>query len=160
MCVHADDVQCYFSFHRDSFVDMIHNKIRALKCLHGYAPSYLKNLINSRSVSARYTLRVNDDNLLLQTITSLNFARSQSMFLCASPKIWNSLPLSLRKIETSYLFKKRLEAYYLNLTFEDITTVLMQARSQKFAMGGCFGVWGRSHQRLKVLHFFAKITSF
>ena len=71
-----------------------------------------------------------------------------------------------------------------------------QARSQKFAMGGCFGglgadpqspeangslgakppaargwgfggtapaaggtgVWGRSHQRSKILHFFAKIT--
>ena len=49
-----------------------------------------------------------------------------------------------------------------------------QARSQKFAMGGgCFGglgakppaaggtgVWGRSPQRSKILHFFAKITSF
>ena len=46
------------------------------KCLHGYAPTYLKNLINSRSVSERYSLRVNDDNWLLQTVTSLNFARS------------------------------------------------------------------------------------
>ena len=44
------------------------------KCLHGYAPTYLKNLINSRSVSERYSLRVIDDNWLLQTVTSLNFA--------------------------------------------------------------------------------------
>ena len=58
-----------------------------LKCLHGYAPTYLKNLINFRSVSERYSLRVNDDNRLLQTVTSLNFARSQSMFSCASPKV-------------------------------------------------------------------------
>ena len=72
---------------------------------------------------ARYTLRVNDDNWLLQTVTSLNFARSQSMFLYASPKVWNSLPLSLREIETLCLFKQRLKAYYLNLTFEDITTL-------------------------------------
>ena len=40
------------------------------KSLHGYASTYLKNLINSRSVSARYSLRVNDDNRLLQTVTS------------------------------------------------------------------------------------------
>ena len=93
------------------------------KCVHGYAPSYLKNLINSRSVSARYSLRVNDDNWLLQTVTSLNFARSQSMFSYASPKIWNSLPLSLRKIETLYFFKKLLKAYYFNVDFEDITSV-------------------------------------
>ena len=92
-------------------------------CLHGHVRSYLKKLFNSRSVSARYTLRVNDDNWLFQTVTSLNFARSQSMFLYASFKVWNSLPLSLREIETLYLFKQRLIAYYLNLTFEDITTV-------------------------------------
>ena len=39
----VDDVQCCFSFDRDSSVDMIKNKIRAHKCLHGYAPTYLKN---------------------------------------------------------------------------------------------------------------------
>ena len=33
-----------------------------------------------------------------------------------------------------------------------------QARSQKFAMGAVWGVWARSPQRLKILHFFAKIT--
>ena len=94
----------------------------------GYAPAptYLKNLINSRSVSERYSLRVNDDNWLLQTITSLNFAKSQSMFSYASPKVWNSLPLSLREIETLSLFKKRLKAFYCNLAFEDITTVWCQ----------------------------------
>ena len=80
------------------------------KCRHGYAPTYSKNLINSPSVSERYSLRVNDDNWLLQTVTSLNFARSQSMFSYASPKVWNSLPLSLRIIKTLYLFKKRLKA--------------------------------------------------
>ena len=91
-------------------------------CLHGYAPTYLKNLFNSHFVLTRYTLRVNVDNWLLQTVTSLNFARSQSMFLYASSKIRNSLPLSLREIKTVYFFKQRLKAYYLNLTFEDITT--------------------------------------
>ena len=90
------------------------------KCLHA---TYLKNLINSRSDSERYSLRVNDDNWLLQTVTSLNFARSQSMFSCASPKVWNSLPLSPCEIETLSLFKKRVKAFYFNLAFEDITAV-------------------------------------
>ena len=82
------------------------------KCLHGYAPTYLKNLINFRSVSARYSLHVNDDNWLLQTVISLIFARSQSMFSYASSKVWSLLPLSLREIETSHSFKKRFKAYY------------------------------------------------
>ena len=96
------------------------------KFLHGYAPIYLNNLINSRSVSAKYSLRVNDDNWLLQTVTSLNYARSQSMLSCASPTVWNSLPLSLREIKTLSLFKKRLKAYCFNLAFEDIITVWCQ----------------------------------
>ena len=33
---------------------------------------------------------------------------------------------------------------------------VMQARSQKFAMGAVLGVWGRSPQRSKILHFFCK----
>ena len=45
------------------------------------------------------------------------------MFSCVSPKAWNSLPLSLREIETLSLFKKRLEAHYFNVAFEDVTTV-------------------------------------
>ena len=50
----------------------IQSKIALLtcKCRHGYVPTYLKNLINSCSVSARYSLRVNDDNWLLRTVTS------------------------------------------------------------------------------------------
>ena len=41
---------------------------------------------NSRSVLVRYSLRINDDDWLFQTVTSLNFARSQSIFSYA--KIW------------------------------------------------------------------------
>ena len=84
----SNDMQSYFSFDGDSFVDMIKNKIWAHKCRHGYALTCLKDLINSHSVSTRYILRVNDNNWLLQTVTRLNFARSQSMFLYASCKVW------------------------------------------------------------------------
>ena len=53
-------------------------------CLHGYAPTCLKNLINSRSVSNRYSLHVNDDICFLQNATTFRFARSQSTFPYAS----------------------------------------------------------------------------
>ena len=62
-----------------------------------------------------------DDYWPLQTVTSLNFARSQSMFSYATPKVWNWLPLSLREIANLSLFKKRLKAFYFSLVFEDIT---------------------------------------
>ena len=81
------------------------------------------NIKDSKFYFVQPYLRVNDDNWLLQTVTSLNFARSQSMFSYASPKIWNSLPLSLREIKTLYLFKNRLREYYFTLAFEDSTTV-------------------------------------
>ena len=68
---------------------------------------------------------VNDDNWLLQTVTSLNFARSHCLFSYASLKVWNSLPLSLREIETLSFFKKRLEAYYFNLAFEFDASILL-----------------------------------
>ena len=46
---------------------------------------------------------------------------------------------------------------YLNLTFEGITTVLMQAHSQKFAMGwGCFGGLGAEPPALENFAFFCK----
>ena len=93
------------------------------KCQHGYAPTYLKNLIHSRSISATYSLCVIDDNWLLQTVPSLNFAKSQSMFSYASPKVWNSSPLSLLEIETLSLFKKRLKTCYFKIAFEGATTV-------------------------------------
>ena len=56
-----------------------------------------------------YSLRVNDDNWLLQTVTSLIFATSQSMFLYASPMVWNLLLLSLHENETLSLCKKCLK---------------------------------------------------
>ena len=40
--------------------------------------------------------------------------------------------------------------------FSSGTLAGTQARSQKFTMGGCFGGLGRSLQRSKILHFFAK----
>ena len=47
----------------------------------------------------------------------------------------------------------------INMRFACQSTIYssMQASSQKFAMGGgCLGVWGRSPQRSKILHFFCK----
>lgn len=93
------------------------------KCLHGHAPGYLKDLVVARSVSGCYNLRVHDDRWLLQPVTDLNFVKSKSMFSFAAPKVWNSLPLSLREIDSLSLFKTRLKTYFFNIAFENVATV-------------------------------------
>ena len=57
-------------FLTDKFCIEFKIALLAYKRLHGYAPTYLKNLINSCSVWTRYSLRVNDDNWQLQMVTS------------------------------------------------------------------------------------------
>ena len=93
------------------------------KCLHGNAPSYLKELICVRSSSNRYCLRANDDKWFLQTLSNLNFIRSKSMFSFAAPKVWNSLPLSLREIDSVSIFKAHLKSHFFSIAFADVATV-------------------------------------
>ena len=93
------------------------------KCLHGNAPTYLKELICARPASTRYCLRVNDDKWLLQTLPYPNLVKSKSMFSFAAPKIWNSLPFSLRETSSVSLFKSRLKSYFFNIAFEDVANV-------------------------------------
>ena len=123
ICCHIWKVLIFYqlNFALNSRLLCLHRSVCMVMLLH-----ISKNLINSRSVSARYSLRVNDGNWLLQTVTSLNFAWFQTIFSYASSKVWNLLSLSLREIETLSLFKKRLKAYYFNFAFEDVITVWCQ----------------------------------
>ena len=102
----------------------------------------------------------------------------------AEPDLLRARPLALRR------FSQHLSAKYIgedqkkSYDFSSGSLADSQARSQKFAMGGCFwglgagapsrwrpmglggkapsprrlGVWGRSLQRSKFLHFFGKMN--
>ena len=93
------------------------------KCLHRNAPAYLRKLICPRFASTRYCLRVNNDKWLLQTVPYPSLVKSKSMFSFTAPKIWSSLPLPLREISSVSLFKTHLKSYFLNIAFEDVSSI-------------------------------------
>ena len=93
------------------------------KCLHGNAPAYLRKLMCLRFASTHYCLRVNNDKWLLQTMPHPSLVKSKSMFSFAAPKIWNSLPLSLREISSVSLFKTHLKSYFFNIAFDDVASI-------------------------------------
>ena len=74
------------------------------KCLHRNAPACLRKLLCSRFASTRYCLRVNNNKWLVQTMPHPSLVESKPMFSFAAPKIWNSLPLSLRETSGVSLF--------------------------------------------------------
>ncbi len=80
------------------------------KVLNGLAPSYLSDLLRLRSPGR--CLRSSNQKLL-----SVPRSRSDWAFSIAGPKLWNSLPVSIRTIPTESLFKTRLKAYLFERAF-------------------------------------------
>lgn len=78
------------------------------KCTNGLAPSYLSDLISFRSVGR--TLR--SSNLdLLGVPKSRTRTFGDRAFSVAAPRLWNSLPLSLRSVKSVATFKKDLKTF-------------------------------------------------
>ena len=103
----------------------VHYKIALLtcKCIHGTFSDYLQNLISYYPASS-YNLRVSNDPLLLKIMSELRYKKSESVFSCASSHVWNSLPLSLREMESMSRFKKQLKCHYFSIAFEDVNDIL------------------------------------
>lgn len=92
------------------------------KALNGQAPEYLKELLSFKTSSARYNLRSNNNELVLKTpsFRSLKTLGDRS-FTVAAPKLWNSLPLFIRKAGTILEFKKLLKTYFFKQAYNLIT---------------------------------------
>ena len=89
------------------------------KAMHGQAPSYIIELLSLQSHS-RYNLRSSRDTLLLELPTF--FAKTKitlgdRAFVCVAPKLWNSLPYYLRKIESIDTFKSTLKTHLFKQAF-------------------------------------------
>ena len=87
----------------------------AYKCLHGTAPSYLRELL--KEYVPRRTLRSTSKNLLFEPRTNMK-TYSDRLFSAGAPKLWNQLPNNI-KIWTAgsvAIFKQRLKPHL----FEDI----------------------------------------
>ena len=125
----------------------------------------LLDMINTKNKTLVECVTKNSTRLICLTNQSEILHRAASKVFSGC---FSSTPVPLLLIETQLPLLKITLRHQALLCFGRALCLLQksfnlsQARSQKFAMGGgaVLGVWGRSPQRSKILHFFAKITSF
>jgi hypothetical protein len=79
------------------------------KALHGYAPDYIKDLINLETRSS-YSLRSNGQYKLVVPRT-VRKTFGDRAFAHAGPQLWNSLPLWIKNAETLDQFKNKLKTF-------------------------------------------------
>ena len=83
----------------------------------GSAPKYLIDLIFVLPPS-RYDLRRNNKGILLSTPKRFTKATmGDRSFMMAAPRLWNSLPISIRSACTTNDFKKKLKTFLFEKAF-------------------------------------------
>ena len=94
----------------------IHFKILVLtyRALHGQAPQYITDLLHPYTTSR--ALRSSTQGFLSVPRTHFK-TRGDHAFQSAAPKLWNSLPTSLRALETVDSFKKQLKTHLFRQAF-------------------------------------------
>ena len=85
------------------------------KCIHGNAPTCLKELLTN--VSSERTKR------LLEYKYNTNFG--SRAFIRIGPKIWNILPRDFRTEENKDIFKKKLKTYFFD-NFGNVSLKLIE----------------------------------
>ena len=89
-----------------------HICIMVFKSLNGQAPEYLSSLLTKCSETNTRNLRSSK-----QEILKVPFARTayyKKSFSVTGPKLWNALPLEIRKSTSLATFKTSVKKYYLN----------------------------------------------
>ena len=76
------------------------------KCVHGLQPSYLSNFL-SQYIQNRPNLR--SVGKLFLTVPRTKLIAGEKAFFACAPRLWNSLPTSLRQCSTTEKFKKALK---------------------------------------------------
>ena len=92
----------------------------AYKCLHGTAPSYLRELLKEY-VPPR-TLRSTSKNLLCEPRNNMKTYGDRSFSACA-PKLWNQLPDNIRAAGSVAIFKRQkhiCSKMYISINYVDI----------------------------------------
>ncbi len=85
------------------------------QCIHGDAPSYLKELLTPQS--SKRTLRSASTYLLKTPRTKLRTMGDRA-FCSAAPSLWNALPDHLRTPQPVDVFKRGLKTYLFSKAFE------------------------------------------
>ena len=86
-----------------------HKATTMFKVLNGYAPPYMSELFKPITESIPYDLRGREQNIILPLPKRDYCKRS---FLYCGPKLWNTLPDSIKKLENPRSFKKALSSFY------------------------------------------------
>ena len=83
-------------------------EVLVCKAVNNLAPVYLKELLYPYAPCRG--LRSSENNLLVVPFTRSSVVQ-QCAFSAAGPRLWNSLPLSLRSASCLSVFKSHLKAY-------------------------------------------------
>ena len=89
--------------------------LKTFKCLNQLAPSYLSDLLIHYRPSR--TLRSSDKELLVQPRCHLK-TYGERAFSFIAPKLWNTLPLSIKRCNSADSFKSTLKTYLFRNYFE------------------------------------------
>ncbi|KAI5623657.1 hypothetical protein C0J50_16768, partial [Silurus asotus] len=84
-------------------------KLLAYKAKNGPAPSYLSDLITSRT--APRCLRFSSTARLVPPSLRMSGKYTSRFFSVLAPRWWNELPLAVRTAESLTIFKRRLKTY-------------------------------------------------
>ncbi len=91
--------------------------ILVFKSLNGLAPTYLSDLIQPYAPSRGFR---SADHLLLVVPCVRLKSRGDRAFAVAGPRLWNNLPLHVRKAQTLSVFKSSLKTYLYSLAFNTV----------------------------------------
>ena len=107
---HAHITPVLFELHWLPVYARIQFKVLLLifKAIHNLAPSYIKDLIEIKSKFS-YCLRSNSGILLEWPKRKMLVTLGGRSFYAAAPRLWNSLPLSIRTITSIEILKKSLK---------------------------------------------------
>ena len=87
------------------------------KALHGLSARYLQDLVTARKES-RYRLRSGNNGPLLEHPSGRMFPTfGDRAFSVAAPKLWNALPLHIRREQKLASFKCKIKTYLFNVAF-------------------------------------------
>ena len=85
------------------------------KALHLQQPSYVAELLNQRSTNGEHNLR---DRGIMLVVPPTSTQLGDRAFSCAAPRLWNSLPASVRSSPSLPSFKSNLKTYFFKQAFK------------------------------------------
>ena len=88
--------------------------VLTFKCIHKLAPSYLSDMLHVRE--ATYTTRSSHTLHLHVPRTHLKYAGDRA-FSAAAPRLWNNIPVELRRIDSLSHFKTMLKTHLFSKAY-------------------------------------------